>query len=134
MSNAETADRASGPDLSTRLALERTRLAHERTQMAWVRTATALISFGFTIYKFFQYRIEKGDVEIAERLVGPREFAFVMIGIGLIALLLSTVQHWHGLRLLRLEYGKMPVSVSAIVAGLISLLGILAVIGVILRE
>jgi len=40
---------------STKLAIERTRLAHERTLMAWVRTATSLISFGFTVYKFFQY-------------------------------------------------------------------------------
>ena len=40
---------------STKLAIERTRLAHERTLMAWVRTATSLISFGFTIYKFFEY-------------------------------------------------------------------------------
>ncbi len=42
------------PD-STALAVERTRLAHERTLMAWVRTSVSLISFGFTIYKFFEY-------------------------------------------------------------------------------
>ena len=41
--------------LSNQLALDRTRLAYERTLMAWVRTATSLISFGFTIYKFFAY-------------------------------------------------------------------------------
>ena len=28
-------------------------VALDRTLMAWVRTATSLISFGFTIYKFF---------------------------------------------------------------------------------
>ena len=37
------------------LALRRTFLAHERTLMAWIRTSVSLISFGFTIYKFFQY-------------------------------------------------------------------------------
>jgi putative membrane protein len=42
------------PD-ATQLAVERTTLAHERTLMAWVRTSVSLISFGFTIYKFFQY-------------------------------------------------------------------------------
>lgn len=47
-------------DTSTKLAFERTNLAHERTLMAWVRTATSLISFGFTIYKFFQ--LEKGQI------------------------------------------------------------------------
>jgi putative membrane protein len=40
-------------DINTQLSIERTMLAHERTLMAWVRTATSLISFGFTIYKFF---------------------------------------------------------------------------------
>ncbi len=39
---------------STKLAIARTRLSYERTLMAWVRTAISLISFGFTIYKFFQ--------------------------------------------------------------------------------
>ena len=39
---------------NTDLAFERTMLAHERTLMAWIRTATSMISFGFTIYKFFQ--------------------------------------------------------------------------------
>jgi putative membrane protein len=45
------------PD-STELAVDRTWLAHERTLMAWVRTATSMISFGFTIYKFFQYEVD----------------------------------------------------------------------------
>jgi putative membrane protein len=47
-------------DSSTRLAYERTYLAHERTLMGWVRTAIALISFGFTIAKVFEYLREKG--------------------------------------------------------------------------
>ena len=42
-------------DTGTKLAVDRTRLAYERTLMAWVRTATSLISFGFTIYKFFEF-------------------------------------------------------------------------------
>ena len=43
------------PTLSnTDLAFERTVLAYERTLMAWIRTAISCISFGFTIYKFFQ--------------------------------------------------------------------------------
>jgi uncharacterized membrane protein YidH (DUF202 family) len=45
-------------DSGTRLAIDRTRLAYERTMMAWIRTAASLISFGFTIYKFFQFEIK----------------------------------------------------------------------------
>jgi hypothetical protein len=61
---------SSGPSVSTLLATDRTRLAHDRTLMAWVRTATSLISFGFTIYKFFQYMQEKGTPS-QHRLFGP---------------------------------------------------------------
>ena len=42
-------------DVGTRLAYDRTRLAFERTMLAWVRTAASLITFGFTVYKFFEF-------------------------------------------------------------------------------
>ena len=60
-------DRTHLADDRTALALDRTRLAHERTLMAWARTATSLISFGFTIYKFFQ-----GLERHGERIATPR--------------------------------------------------------------
>jgi uncharacterized membrane protein YidH (DUF202 family) len=44
-------------DVSTRFFFERTLFSHERTLMSWVRTATSLITFGFTIYKFFQLEL-----------------------------------------------------------------------------
>jgi putative membrane protein len=122
-------------DAGTTLAADRTRLAYERTQMAWVRTATSLISFGFTIYKFFQIEMAK---EMAAHPVtapiGPREFALIMIGTGLVALLLSTLEHMASLRRLRITYGPMPRSVAAIVGGLVSLLGIAAFLAVAFRQ
>jgi uncharacterized membrane protein YidH (DUF202 family) len=60
--------------------------------MAWVRTATSLISFGFTIYKFFQY-LQERQTNVEERLLGPRGYALVMITIGIVALVLATLQH-----------------------------------------
>ena len=42
------------PAETNTILADRTRLAYERTMMAWVRMGTSLISFGFTIYKFFQ--------------------------------------------------------------------------------
>jgi len=119
-------------DVGTRLAVDRTRLAHERTLMAWVRTATSLISFGFTIYKFFQFEL-KGQPPSPERLIGPRGFALFMIGIGLVALLLSTLEHRRSMRALRAEFGNVPLSTAAVVAGLISLLGIVTFAIVVLR-
>jgi putative membrane protein len=124
-----------GPlDSGTRLAVVRTRLAHERTLMAWVRTATALISFGFTVYKFFQYQVERGQAH-PDRLIGPREFALIMIAIGLVSLALATIQHQQSMTTLRAEFGDVvPPSMSLIVAGLFSLLGILAFFAVLLHR
>jgi len=40
-------------NMQTHLAWIRTRMALERTLMSWNRTSLSLISFGFTIYQFF---------------------------------------------------------------------------------
>jgi putative membrane protein len=118
---------------STLLAVDRTRLAHERTLMAWVRTATSLISFGFTIYKFFDYVQEKGAPP-RERLLGPRQYALLMIGIGIVALVLATMQHVRDMRALRATHADIPYSMATILAGLISLLGVIALLAVIFRQ
>ena len=119
-------------DANTRLALDRTRFAGERTLMAWVRTALALISFGFTIDKFFQF--EGAEHAAARgRLIGPRTFALLMIGIGLTALLLATVEHRRSLRAMRSEYGSVPYSLATVVAALVGVLGVLGFISVLLR-
>jgi putative membrane protein len=123
---------ATGASINTKLAYERTNLAHERTLMAWVRTATSLITFGFTIYKFFQLEMSVARVR-PQQLIGAREFAILMIAIGLIALMVSTIQHWQSRRNLRKQYTEVPRSLAALVAGLISLLGIVAIIAVIFR-
>jgi putative membrane protein len=118
------------PDTGTRLAVDRTRLAYERTMMAWIRTAASLISFGFTIYKFFQLEL-KGPA--AEHFIGPRGFALIMIGTGLVALALAGIQHRESLRLMKETYGTLPRSVAGPVAALIALLGILALVAVSVR-
>lgn len=101
--------------------------------MAWVRTATSLISFGFSVYKFFQIA-EKGDAP--GRLIGPREFAVIMIAIGIVSLLIGTVQHIASMRSMRHHYqgAEMPRSLAVFVGGLVSVLGILALITVLLRR
>lgn len=128
---------ASAPALpdATKLALDRTRLAHDRTLLAWVRTATSLISFGFTIYKFFQYLREKEPGLAGDGLLGPRGFALLMIGIGLTALTLATLQHRQDMQALRREYGQVvPRSLSTVLAALIALLGVLGLLSVALHQ
>ena len=119
-------------DTGTRLAIDRTRLAYERTLMAWVRTGTSLISFGFTIYKFFEFEMAKQSVP-AKHLLGPRGFAMVMITIGLVSLMLSTIEHRRSMKALREEFGNVPYSTAAIVATFVSAMGVLALVVVVLQ-
>ncbi len=86
-------------DTATTLAFERTRIAYERTMMAWIRTATSLITFGFSVYKFFE--IEMKTAPPIAMLLGPRGFGLALIGIGLLSLVLGTVEHARDLRALR---------------------------------
>ena len=115
-------------DEGTRLAVKRTQLAAERTLMAWVRTAFSMISFGFTIGKFFEYlanqpdaRFPLGDGHLLPRLlvltgiaslfVGAWEFRHVMVRLG------------------DVEGRKFRVAPVGIVATLVGLLGVVALAG-----
>ena len=121
-------------DDATALAVERTRLAHERTLMAWVRTSVSLISFGFTIYKFFQYLRENAQETSMASALNPRRFGMSMIVLGLFTLVVAAVQHRRDLKVLEASYGRGPGSLATIVAILVGALGILAFVGVLLRQ
>ena len=127
MANHTTLDR------STELAYERTRLAYERTLMAWIRTGVSLISFGFTIYKFFE-EFHTAQQVVRTSLIGPREFGTIMISIGLVAVLLATFQHVRTMHKLRAQYADIAYSLAALVAFLVSLLGVVALFAVIYRQ
>ena len=126
-----TAKSISQPD-STQLALNRTWLAHERTLMAWVRTATSMISFGFTIYKFFQ--VETGNRLGGHGLITPRDFALIMVSIGLVALVLATIGHRREIKQLRLHTAYQRLSLAELVAGLVSVFGLLVLAATIFRS
>ena len=118
-------------DFNTLLAIERTNLAQERTIMAWVRTATSLISFGFTIYKFFQLEV-KGPV-LTSQVIGPRTFALLMILMGLFGLVVATLQHREYKTENAQDHPSVPYhSPAGWIAGLISILGLVAMVSVIL--
>ncbi len=107
-------------DRSTELAFARTRAADKRTMMSWIRTATALITFGFSIYKFFQIEAPRGARE--NRLIGAQEFALALVSIGLISLLLATLEHRQNIRTLGEQYAGKQRSLSVLVAALVSIL------------
>ena len=120
------------PD-ANRLAVDRTRLSHERTLMAWIRTAVSLISFGFAIFKFFQYLRESKPDQPHEYVIGLHLFAILMITIGLTALTLAWIQTRQELNVLRQQAGPMPYSLASVIAALVAGLGIVALIAVAFR-
>ena len=127
-------DATTSLDRGTILAIDRTRLAHERTLMAWVRTATSLISFAFTIYKFFQYLQGSQPAAANHGVFGPRAFALAMIALGVGTLTLATIQHYRDLKVLERQYGRLPRSTAMIVASAVAALGIVVLTLVFFRQ
>ena len=119
------------PD-SNEMAVDRTWLAHERTLMAWVRTATSMISFGFTIYKFFEFE-ESKHTAARSGLLTPRDFALIMISIGLVSLLGATIGHRRAIRSLSVQLQGRR-SLAELVAFLIAILGILLLLAAVFRQ
>ena len=105
--------------------------------MAWVRTSTSMISFGFTIYKFFQFVQNDRSAQHVERLLEPRGVALVMILIGVGALVLATIDYRHQMDALRRDYdayGPLRGSIALAVASMVAGLGVLGFVLVFLRQ
>jgi putative membrane protein len=98
--------------------------------LSWIRTATSLITFGFSVYKFFQIERKKE----VEYLVGPEGFGLLLVAIGLVSLLLATWEFRANLRTLGIEYSAKLRSPTVVLAALISVLGIAAFIIILLRR
>ena len=111
----------------TDLGYERTRLAADRTLMAWIRTSVSMISFGFTIFKFFMYLRESDILSGQLPLQGPRNLGLGLVGLGTFLLGMAIVeyllyQRWLGREMKQ----KFPLSTALIAALLITVIGILA--------
>jgi putative membrane protein len=119
-------------NVQTRLALERTRVAYDRTMMAWIRTATSLITFGFGVYKFFQLELRVAGRE--NQRIGVREFALLMVGAGVLAIILGTVDHWRNMRAIRKLDSTLPRSLAGVLVALIVSVGVLALFAVIFKQ
>jgi putative membrane protein len=119
-------------DVSTRLSVARTILSHERTLMSWVRTALALITFGFTIYKFFAFEAGR-ELPAAGLQLSPRIFGMIMIGTGLVALGLSAIAHRTSMRHIQADYGVTPRYGAFVLASIVSILGLMAFAAALMR-
>ena len=117
----------------TELAFERTRIAADRTLMAWIRTSLAMISFGFTIYKFLE-AFREAEHYVARRPNAPRNLGLALIGVGTGALIVATIQHYETMKQLQREGRASVWSLTIFVAMFITLIGILAFFGALLRS
>jgi putative membrane protein len=120
-------------DTATELDFARTRNSYEQTMMSWIRTATSLITFGFSIYKFFQIEGPAAHT-VRNYLIGPREFSLMLVSIGMVSLVLATFDYRRSIRLLGARYPGASHSLAIVVAGLMSVLGILALLAMIFRQ
>jgi putative membrane protein len=121
-------------DVSTRLAFERTRVAYERTMQAWIRTAASLITFGFTVYKFFQIDRPPNFRPPQGQLIGSQQFGEILVLLGLGALLVSSMEYRTRIRSLEQAYmhKKYP-SLSVFLASALSILGLVALLSMFFR-
>jgi putative membrane protein len=119
----------------TEMAVFRTVAAYDRTLMAWVRTSVSLISFGFTIYKFFQAIVEKGT-QPTFGLLGPRELGILMLAMGFVSMLLATIQNHIELKKLKEMYPdvKFTVNISKMLAIMITLLALFLLILAVFKQ
>jgi len=120
------------PDAPTRLEFERTHIAYEQSMMSWIRTAIGLITFGFTIYKFFELEVPSKPERI--RTIGPREFALTLVGLGLVSLVLATFEHRRNMKVLKEQWQNPPRSLAVLLGAMISVLGIAAFLVMIFRQ
>ncbi|HNS18602.1 MAG TPA: DUF202 domain-containing protein [Bacteroidales bacterium] len=119
----------------TDMAVDRTVMAADRSLMAWVRTGLSLISFGFTIYKFLQYQREQLQAEgiVVPDISGPKVFGLLLIGIGILSLLLGTMENVTIIKRLRRQYVISQPRYSLFISWTITIIGIILFAGIIFQ-
>lgn len=123
----------------TGMSFQRTRMSADRTLMSVMRTALSLISFGFTIYQFFEHLIESN---VLTRTHAARNFGAALVWLGVAMVAIGIVFHVRFMLELRrtrremteegLIHGqtRFPPSYTLVTAILLLFLGMAAVASV----
>ena len=122
---------AAQPDPRIQLAFERTFLAYERTGIAWGANSAVTDFVRIRHCKVFSVLREKQG-ETAT-VLSPRAIGLAMITIGLVGLILASWQDRGAVKALRERCPDLPTSVSGVMVVLIAMVGVLALIGALLR-
>ena len=129
----QEASKETAADIATRLAhdrtdaaMTRTRMAAERTLMAWLRTSLSMISFGFTILKFFEY-LQESQGPLG-KFHGERahHLGLVLISLGTLIMIPAIFQNRNLMKSLSSLDGRSSWSLSLVVAILVGGFGFFA--------
>ncbi len=124
----------------TGMSFQRTRLSADRTLMSVIRTSLSMIGFGFTISQFFHQM--KATNVLSGGAHAARNFGLALVLLGIGMLMAGIVYHVFFMRGLRTERNTMkeqglihgesayPVSLTMIVAVLLTLIGLLAFLSI----
>jgi putative membrane protein len=112
------------------LAVMRTIMSADQTLMSWVRTAVTMITFGFTLYKFLRYVRTEVVEDFGER-ARERNLALAIIAVGTVTLFFAVFEHVLYQRELGRSTARAALRLPVFLAGLVVLLGCLAVVGVV---
>lgn len=97
------------------LNLEKYRIVLERLQLNWIQLNITCMTFGFAIYKFYRSRIVGGEAPLGDNINGWHVGIF-LISLGLVSLVLATLQHYANVTRLKLQFKTMQYSLSLRVA------------------
>jgi putative membrane protein len=129
----------------TALSFQRTRMSADRTLMSIIRTSLALIGFGFTIFQFFRYLRESAGAMQIVRGSAPRNFGLALVMLGVCMLFLGIWNHVKFMLQVRKDRKALadqglisgddyfPVSSTLIVAVSLFAIGLIAIVGMVMR-
>ena len=129
----------------TGMSFQRTRVSADRTLMSVIRTSLALISFGFTIFNFFKALNQASNINQGS-FHAARNFGLGLLITGIVLLILGLIFHVRFMKALRKERNELiaddmlfghlpyPVSLTAIIAVALLVIGFISLISIFLRE